>query len=179
MLPPILSSFLSSLFHLRSNLHLRSYGSRSLFLLPRHKEISSWPHILTSHVSLESYKLLTPPAAADTVAWWWAEAARKNFRLLLQMEMPDTTDALGPFVKGGPSRCKSYSTDSHHWSSWVPRVIFWNVWTSAAGFRRTLEMICPIKTDNPSTLKWKIIMLLPIYSDPRENGPIKGDDFKV
>jgi len=40
-------------------------------------------------------------------------------------------------------------------------------------------MICPIKIDNPSTLKWKFIMLLPIYSDPRENGPIKEDDFKV
>lgn len=106
MLLPILSSFPSSLFHLGSNLHLWSYGSLSILWLPlfffsRHKEIS-WPHILISHVWLESYKLLTPPAAADTVVWQWAEAARRNFRLLLQMEMPDTTDALGPRVKGGP-----------------------------------------------------------------------------
>lgn len=82
-------------------------------------------------------------------------------------------------LKVGPPS-KSYSTDSHHWSSWVPQVIFWNVPTSAAEVLEGIsEMICPIKIDNPSTLKWKIIMFLPIYSDPRENGLIKEDDFKV
>lgn len=34
-----------------------------------------------------------------------------------------------------------------------------NVLTSAAGFGRILEMISPIEMDNPSALKWKIIML--------------------
>lgn len=162
MLPSILSSFLPSCFHSGSNLHyglmapLGSSGSLPIFS-PRHKEISSSPRVLTAYIWLESYKLLTPPAAVEIGAWW-AEAERKNLRLLLQMKTPDAIGKLGPCVKGVPS-----------WCNLTPLIFITEVTGYPGHFlkrtnlcswlRQDFRMISPIKMDNPSALKWKIIML--------------------
>lgn len=142
---------------------------------PRWEEVFSTP---LAYVWLESHQLWTPPAAADIGAWW-AGAERKTVSLLLHLEKSDIMDAVGPHIKCGPSRCKFSSINFLSLKLLGITDIFWNLPTSAAGFRRIVGMILPIETDNPSALKWKIINALPIYFDPRKNGPRTEGDFKV